>query len=78
MSRAGSVSRPEVFKSLGPEVSHGRTWFAVGSVLVLSLTTGTSLTVHTVCMKFHFAIHVCTLDKYPVKTAIFAINFMHM
>ena len=42
--RAGSVSRPEVSKSvsgpemsqsLGPEVSCGRTWFAAGSVLEL-------------------------------------------
>jgi hypothetical protein len=36
MSRAGSVSGPEVSKSLGPEVSRGQTWFAAGSVLELS------------------------------------------
>ena len=43
MSRAGSVSRPEVSQilgpevsqSLGPEVSRDRTWFAAGSVLEL-------------------------------------------
>ena len=48
------------------------------STYIQILTTGTSLTVHTVCMKFHFAIHVCTLGKYPVQTAVFAINFMRM
>ena len=36
MSRAGSASRPEVSKSLEPEVSRGRTWFAAGCVLELS------------------------------------------
>ena len=35
MSRAGSVSRPEVSKSLGLEVSRGRTYFAAGLVLEL-------------------------------------------
>ena len=33
--RAGSVSRPEMSQSLGPEVSRGRTWFAAGRVLEL-------------------------------------------
>ena len=35
MSRAGSVSRPEVAKSLRPELSIGWTWFLAPSVLEL-------------------------------------------
>ena len=34
--RAGCVSRREVSKHLGPEVSRSRTWFAAGSVLELT------------------------------------------
>ena len=36
--RAGSVLWPQVAKSLGPEVSHGLTWFTAGSALELFLT----------------------------------------
>ena len=35
MSWAGSVSRPVVSKSLGPEMSRGRSWFVAERVLEL-------------------------------------------